>query len=910
MNRIEKLTSLGQSLWMDNIQRSWLENGELKAMIERGDIRGMTSNPTIFNHAIAKTKDYDSALMPLAWAGWDAEKIFWQLAIEDIRAACDFFSPLYEETNGGDGYVSIEVSPDRAHDTEATLAQVEQLWARVRRPNLMVKIPATKEGIPAIRKATAVGINVNITLIFSLKLYAEVMEAYLSGLEDHLAAGHSIHHIASVASFFVSRVDTKIDPKLPENSPLRGKAAIANAKLAYDEFQKTFSSRRWENLKVKGARVQRPLWASTSTKNPAYPDTIYVDNLIGPETVNTVPPATLEAVRDHGVIEVTLTRDLDQAQEVINQIEAAGISMDIVTQELEDEGVKAFADAFTQLLQTIDERRKSAISSLGPIADSVAKRIAQLETDSVPARLWHHDPTLWTTDPEGQAEVKKRMGWMDSTNKARKLLDEYESFAKEIHNAKIERALVLGMGGSSLTAEVFSSLLAAAKIDVPLSLAILDSTEPEQVGHTATFYPSDKTLYIVASKSGGTAEVMAGFDYFWERSNADGSRFIATTDAGTSLEVLAQKHNFRKVFHADESVGGRYSALTDFGLVPAALLGMDLNQLLDRADWMKQQCGEGIPAARNPGLALGAVIGESALTGRDKLTILSDTPLSAFAGWIEQIIAESSGKNGKGILPVPLEPIGDVNVYGKDRLFVYLRQTGELEESMKALHEAGHPVLEFMIPNMYEIGAEIYRWEIATAVACSILGVNAFDQPNVETSKKITKAKIAEYQQKGKLEEGDPAWMAEDVKVFSSSDVNGENLKTILENFLKDAKPGGYVAINAYLPRNNEMIEALQALRVAIRAKTGNAVTAGFGPRFQHSTGQFHKGGLKNALFIQITADPAIDMDIPTEGLTFGTLIRAQALGDYEALIKAGRKVLRVHLPSANDVKSLVELLA
>ncbi|HEX9331452.1 MAG TPA: transaldolase, partial [Anaerolineales bacterium] len=482
MNRIEKLTSLGQSLWMDNIQRSWLENGELKAMIERGDIRGMTSNPTIFNHAIAKTKDYDSALMPLAWAGWDAEKIFWQLAIEDIRAACDFFSPLYEETNGGDGYVSIEVSPDRAHDTEATLAQVEQLWARVRRPNLMVKIPATKEGIPAIRKATAVGINVNITLIFSLKLYAEVMEAYLSGLEDHLAAGHSIHHIASVASFFVSRVDTKIDPKLPENSPLRGKAAIANAKLAYDEFQKTFSSRRWENLKVKGARVQRPLWASTSTKNPAYPDTIYVDNLIGPETVNTVPPATLEAVRDHGVIEVTLTRDLDQAQEVINQIEAAGISMDIVTQELEDEGVKAFADAFTQLLQTIDERRKSAISSLGPIADSVAKRIAQLETDSVPARLWHHDPTLWTTDPEGQAEVKKRMGWMDSTNKARKLLDEYESFAKEIHNAKIERALVLGMGGSSLTAEVFSSLLAAAKIDAPLSLAILDSTEPEQVG--------------------------------------------------------------------------------------------------------------------------------------------------------------------------------------------------------------------------------------------------------------------------------------------------------------------------------------------------------------------------------------------------------------------------------------------
>src|ERR1051325_1781810 len=425
MNTIEKLTSLGQSLWMDNIKRSWLENGELKAMIDRGDIRGMTSNPTIFNNAIAKTKDYDSALLPLAWAGWDAKKIFWQLAIEDIRAACDFFSPLYEETNGGDGYVSIEVSPDVAHDTDATLAQVEQLWARVRRPNLMVKIPATKAGIPAIRKATAVGINVNITLIFSLKRYTEVMEAYLSGLEDHIAAGHSVGHIASVASFFVSRVDSKVDPKLPEDSPLRGKAAIANAKLAYDAFQQTFSTRRWENLKVKGARVQRPLWASTSTKNPAYPDTIYVDNLIGPETVNTVPPATLEAFKDHGVAAMTLTRGVDEAQDAINQLEAMGISMDVVTQELEDEGVQAFEEAFTQLLKTIDERRNSAVSALGPIADSVAKRIAKLEADSVPARLWKHDPTLWTTDPEGQAEVKKRMGWMDSPEKARELLPTY-----------------------------------------------------------------------------------------------------------------------------------------------------------------------------------------------------------------------------------------------------------------------------------------------------------------------------------------------------------------------------------------------------------------------------------------------------------------------------------------------------
>ncbi|HET6595058.1 MAG TPA: bifunctional transaldolase/phosoglucose isomerase [Anaerolineales bacterium] len=913
MNRIAKLTALGQSLWLDNIQRKQLENGELKAMIESGDIRGMTSNPSIFNNAIAKSKDYDAALTSLAWAGWDAEKIFWQLAIEDIRAACDLFAPLYEETDGGDGYVSIEVSPDVAHDTEATLAQVEQLWARVRRPNLMVKIPATKAGLPAIRRATAVGINVNITLIFSLTRYAEVMEAYLGGLEEHLAAGHSVNHIASVASFFVSRVDSKVDPQLPDGSPLKGKAAIANAKLAYDAYEQTFSSRRWENLKVKGARVQRPLWASTSTKNPAYPDTMYVDDLIGPDTVNTVPPSTLEAFRDHGVAEVTITRGLEEAQDVLNQLEANGISMETVTQELEDEGVKAFADAFAQLLKTIDERKTSAASSLGPIADPVARQIAQLEADSVPERVWKHDPSLWApeTDPEGQAEVQKRMGWLDSPEKARELIPAYKAFADEIHKEGIRRVLVLGMGGSSLTAEVFSALQAAANLHAehPVSLAILDSTHPEQVSLAGENFPAEKSIYIVASKSGGTAEVMAAFNYFWALSNGDGSRFVATTDPGTPLEALARKNNFRKIFSSDESVGGRYSALTDFGMVPAALIGLDLERFLDRAEWMKQQSGAQVPAARNPGLTLGAVLAEGARAGRDKLTILADTPLSAFANWIEQIIAESSGKGGKGILPIPLEPLVEPGSYGKDRLFIYLRQTGEFEENLKALREAGHPAIEYLIPDLYEVGAEMYRWEIATAIACSILGVNAFDQPNVEASKKLTKAKIADYQKNGQLDEGTPVQAGDGYEVFSSTEVNGSTLAEVLKNFLAQAKPNGYVAITAYLPRNEEMVQKLQAMRIAIRAKTGNAVTAGFGPRFQHSTGQFHKGGPDNALFLVITADPSKDLGVPTEGLSFGTLIRAQALGDYEALIEAGRKALRVHLSGAQEMQMLVEAL-
>ncbi len=914
MQTIEKLTSLGQSLWYDNIQRKLLENGEFAAMIQRGDIRGMTSNPTIFNNAIAKSDDYDSALIPLAWSGWDAEKIFWQLAIEDIQAAADLFLPLYEETEGGDGYVSLEVSPFLANDTEATAAQAQQLWARVARPNLMVKIPATKAGIPAVRKAIAAGVNVNVTLIFSLARYAEVMDAYLSGLEDRLAAGHPIDHIASVASFFVSRVDTKIDARLPADSPLAGRAAIANAKLAYEEFRKVFSGPRFAKLQMAKARLQRPLWASTSTKNPNYPDTIYVDNLIGPATVNTVPPQTLDAFRDHGQAQQTLTEGLEAARAALADLEAAGISMDVVTQELEDEGVKAFADAFTQLLKTIDERRKSAASQLGPLADSVSRRVTQLEADSVPARLWNRDPALWTTDPAGQAEVKIRLGWLDSPDTSRAALPEIQSFAEEIRAAGIRKFLVLGMGGSSLTPEVLSIFFPNSES----RLSILDSTDPAQVLAAARDFPPSESLYIVASKSGGTAEVTAMFNYFWELAKGDGSHFIAITDAGTSLETLARERGFRKIFNADSTVGGRYSALTHFGLVPAALLGVDLDQFLSRAAWMRKQClalsgehsrsaalspskGRVCPACRNPGLVLGAVMGESALAGRDKLTILADPPVSSFGSWIEQIIAESSGKLGRGIVPVDGEPVGEPSVYGADRLFVYLRQTGEHDAAAAKLRQAGFSVLEFAMPDAYSLAAEFYRWEVATATACHILGVNAFDQPDVQDAKDRTKAKIAEYQKNDQLPENNL--------------IEAEDARNALNDLLAHARASDpstgsgrrYIAVNAYVPRDAETFAALTLFRLALREKTGCATTVGFGPRFQHSTGQLHKGGADNGLFIQIVTDASFDVDIPTQGMTFGTLERAQALGDYEALAARGRRVLRLHLKDISDLSRILD---
>lgn len=366
MDRIAELHAAGQSLWYDNIQRKLLENGELETMIRAGQIRGVTSNPTIFNNAISKSNDYDTALKPLAMAGMSAEDIFWHLAIEDIQAAADLFRPLYNLTKGGDGYVSLEVSPYLANDTEKTIQEARRLWERVNRPNLMIKIPATQEGLPAIRKSIAGGINVNVTLIFSLERYAAVMDAYMAGLEDRIRAGHSVSQIASVASFFVSRVDTKVDAKLQKMAPphvsLQGKAAVANAKLAYQTFLQTTAGERFSALQKHGARLQRPLWASTGTKNPAYSDVIYVEELIGPNTVNTVPPQTLAAFADHGRTRLSLIENIEDAQSTIEELEKIGIRMSDVTTELEVEGVKAFADSFTELLASVEARR---ITSLG-----------------------------------------------------------------------------------------------------------------------------------------------------------------------------------------------------------------------------------------------------------------------------------------------------------------------------------------------------------------------------------------------------------------------------------------------------------------------------------------------------------------------------------------------------------------
>lgn len=930
MNRIDELHKFGQSLWYDNIQRSLLDNGQLKGMIDRGEIKGITSNPSIFNNAIAKTHDYDAVLKPLSWSGLGSEEIFWELAVKDIQDAADLFTSLYESTNHKDGYVSLEVNPFLARDTLGTIREARRLWNKVNRPNLMIKIPATVEGLPAIRQAISEGINVNVTLIFSLKRYAAVMDAFITGLEDRMAKGISLNSIASVASFFVSRVDSKVDTYLDEiikgykiNSDeslnrvqqCYGQAAVANARLAYELFLSVFSSDRFKKLQDLGAQIQRPLWASTSTKNPNYRDVIYIEELIGNDTVNTVPPATLTAFADHGNSSITIDKNLAVSKQKLQELEEIGISMDKVTVELEEEGVKAFADAFSALMQSVEQRRQEQISSLGELPVAVNQRLKKLEVDNFVTRLFQHDPSLWTMDEKGQAEIKIRMDWLTAPWDSEGLLPTLNTLLAEARLEGFTHALLLGMGGSSLGPEVLRLVNGATDFmgNSGLDLSVLDSTNPDEVLLAKERSPLGKTLYIVASKSGTTGEINAFFQFFWELASKEfgyeaGKHFLAITDPDTKLDKLARERKFWKVINANPKVGGRNSALTAFGLVPAALLGINVKELLSKAQSTAISCRPENSIYANPGIVLGAVLAEAATIGQNKLTVVTDSEWVSFGNWLEQLVAESSGKDGKGIIPVATEPQLSVSEYGEDRLFVYLGRNGATNQFCNDLRQSGKPLLVLDVDSSLDLGSQFYLWEIATATACSILGVNSFDQPDVQDAKSRTLNGVAAYQRTGKLDFGQVIKIYPQGEIYSNQDLEWSSSNSILEaiNLFvgKLVKKGDYVGINAFLPRTSATEKDLLQLRMQISKSHGNSVTLGFGPRFLHSTGQLHKGGPDSGIFIEITADPEMDFEIPNEGLTFGTLSMAQALGDYEALVARGRKVLRIHLhkPSISEI--------
>lgn len=916
--QIQKLSQLGQSLWLDDLRRSFTASGQLNQWVETG-LRGETSNPSIFDKALGKSTDYDHALARLFERQLSPKAIYENLIIEDITQATKIFRQVYDATQGRDGFVSIEVDPHLAHNTEATLQEARRLFETINQPNLMVKVPATKEGIPAIRELIGEGRNINITLMFSLEQYDAVSEAYLSGLEHFAENGGDLSKVASVASFFVSRMDVLVDPMLIQKGVknLQGKIGIANAKMAYQRFKKTFSGARWEKLAQQGARPQRVLWASTSVKDPSYPDTMYVDALIGQHTVNTLPLTTIQAFLDHGTVSPSLENDLDQAQAQLKQLADLGIEMKTITAQLLVEGVDKFTRAFDDLMLTIAEKRNHALSdwekmeaNIGDYRHAMKRAFEELAADRILDRIWAKDYTVWDRHPD---EIVDRLGWLDIPAKMQAKIPKLLDLQKKVRAYGIKKVLLLGMGGSSLAAELFANLLHNPVRGLPLE--VLDTSHPDAIRAARLKHDPEETIFVVSSKSGKTIETLSLFKYFYNETltavgNAHaGNHFIAITDPGSPLADLAVKYKFLDTFLNDPNIGGRYSALSYFGLVPAALTGVDLTTLLGRAVQASKTSREPRLPANNPSAVLGLMLGELALSGRDKVTFITPEILSPFTDWVEQLIAESTGKVGKGILPVVREPIRPVESYGKDTLFVYLRLEGDtsLDEFVGFLEEAGQPIITFYLADHYDIGEQLYIWMMAVAIAGWRLGINPFDQPNVESAKAQAR-KVLQPQQDDVVVMGYPPVLTEDnLSVFTASPAAslGEALQAFLE------KRGGgapmpeseqpYFAIQAYIQPTYDTTIALQWLRSRIIEQTGLTTTVAYGPRFLHATGQLHKGDSGNGLFLQLT-DEFEELAIPQEAglsksvLGFGELCQAQATGDRNALREAGRKVLLIHL--------------
>jgi transaldolase/glucose-6-phosphate isomerase len=899
------MRELGQSPWLDNITRDLLRSGTLAAMVRAGHITGLTSNPTIFEQAVARSTDYDDALATLVRAGKPPATIVDALMIEDIRAAADVFAPVYASTKRADGYVSIEVDPTLARDATATVREAKRLWRAVNRPNLMVKIPATREGIAAIEETIASGINVNVTLIFSLARYGQVMDAYVRGLTRRLEAGTRVDRIASVASFFVSRVDTAVDRLLDERAAalpsdqratierLRGKAAIANAKLAYAAFRQRFGPEHFGLLAREGARPQRPLWASTSTKNPAYPDVYYVEALIGNDTVDTLPPATLTAYLDHGHPERRIDSALDRARELMAQLAQAGIDFDRVTERLEVDGVAAFVASYRALVETVGLRREAAlvaqrtVESLGPAARGVDATVRELDAADVPARLWKKDVALWpAADDAARRETAQRLGWLELGTSMAQHVPTFVQFADEVRAAGFTHAVLCGMGGSSLAPDALRRSLGVQRGF--LDLCVLDSTDPAAVLAAQQRSDPARTLYLFSSKSGTTAEIDALLAFFWDRlqhvvGDRAGAHCVAITDPGTPLETLARERAFRRVFLNPPDVGGRYAALSPVGLVPAALMGHDVEKLLGRARRMALACGPGVRAAKNPGVRLGAVLAAAARAGRDKLTFCQAEKIAAFADWAEQLVAESTAKGGAGIVPITGEPLAPPAAYGKDRVFVAMHVGSGGGRSLAAHARAGHPVVSVRLGDAYDLAGEFVRWEIATAVAAHVLGVNAFDQPDVQDTKAHTARLLADPARRG----AGPA---------TAASIDAPELPALLWRALGHGAAKRYVAITAYVAPNGRRTKLVNELRARIRKVLGIATTSGYGPRFLHATGQLHKGGPSSVTVLQLTADDPVDVPIPGAGYSFGTYKSAQANAEAEALAARGRTVVRIHL--------------
>lgn len=916
-----RIHALGQAIWLQGLRRQLIDSGRVAQLIRDAALGGLTTDFTMLAGCVARGGEYAASLQALVEVDTDAA-MRQRLLAEEAAIAAAALAPVHQASKGVDGFVSVDIDPALAHDAESMARAVRRLLAADGAANIMPKLPATNSGFAVFETLVADGLPVHVGPVFTVRSALRAAEAF-----DRGCAGADSAPTA-VVSFAVAPIDNLVDQLLHRHiraapgdmsgvESLLGGAGIATAKLAW--------RRLGERRPGGGAAGLRVAWTELLSSDPRQPRQHYVEQLVGPETIAIVDMTLLERLLYRGEIQATLGRQVDDAVEMLGELDDLGIDVEEVGSALEAKALRQ-ARAAHQEFAVVVEKAVRAVARDGRTAAARARRgtrwwsarteiedalvdTSELARRNAVARLWSKDATLWSDDTEAAELIRNRLGWIDVAASPAADPDAMLGFVAELEAGEVESIIFLGMGGSSLTTEVCADLFQVDRVRV------LDSTVPARIRSIAGQVDPARTAVIVASKSGTTVEVRALFDWFYALAtpmlDSPGERFAAITDPGTPLEQLAHERSFHRLWLAPPDVGGRFSALTVFGTLPMALMGIDVQGVLNAGRRMAAACAPEVDLAANPAARLAVALRGALEAGRDKLTFINSSRMAGFGRWVEQMIAESTGKEGTGLIPVIDEPEVDIDDYGDDRLFIAVSLRGDDIEAHRrrvgAIAAAGLPLLQFELDDPLEIGAELFRWEAAVALLGGLLGINPFDQPNVQAAKDRTAALLAADREDDRMWDRQPLATDAGWTVFAdierdeelAAGIDGDDLSAWLAAHLGRAEDGDYVALQAFLAPEQEVRELLQELRALIVEQLGVATTLGWGPAFLHSSGQLHKGGPDTGVFLQITADVDEDIEVPGAGYTFARLLRAQSLGDLAALEERGRRIIRVHLREA-----------
>ena len=930
-NPLWRLRDHGQSIWLSTLRRRLVDGGDLQHLIEARALSGIESDLEFLSGALSRGNEYGAPLRRLLDEGLDVDTIGEHLLAEEARAAAEVLTPLYEQSSGREGFVSINIVSGCTDDPQSMSAAIHRAAGLIERPNVMFKVPATDSGFAVVEAMTAEGYHIHVGPLFSVPSVRRAVEAFAGGLRRRTEAGGAAD-VTSAISFGVAPLDIAVDDLLGDlirdsardtsrEESLVGSIAVATAKVVCREQRELLHRKLGSEVAAPSSSLQRIIWTNTATKNPRFGEFHYIEDLVGPDSGLSLSRSSVEAFHRRGVVAATLGRSVDEATEILVELADVGIDLEDLGRRLEQRANDKLAAASDRFVSTVG-RACAALGANKPTASrltlgggrwwgAVEEVPAELQpadvtdglADLMP-RLWAKDPSLWSDEPQEQELIYNRLGWIDLIEPM-----SFESLpagrlASRMVDGDIEDIVVLGMGGSSLCAEVFRNVFG---ID---NVWVLASTVPSVVKRVAEHVDPARTLVVVSSKSGTTLETRMLADYFYALATpmleSPGERFVAVTDPGTPLEQAAHERNFQGLWLTPPDVGGRFSAFTHFGVLPMALMELDVGAILESAQRMAASCAAEVPVALNPAALLGVALHEGFRTGRDKLTFLCDEGLAPFAAWAEQLVAESLGKDGVGLVPIVGEPAGDPGDYGNDRLFVGMELGPEPDARLQRLLdqlEAEHPVMRFHLDDRSEIGAELFRWELGTAVAGALMEINPFDEPDVQAGKRRT-IEILEDAGAGSAAAPAPVDAGKGWAVFADLERDaelaarhrGEGLQSWLNAHLGRAAVPDYVGLQVFLAADSETRDRLDDIRWILRDRLGVATSLGWGPGYLHSTGQLHKGGPDTGVFLLVTATDTEDLECPGFDYSFEQLARAQALGDLRALQERGRRVLRLHL--------------